>query len=316
MAEKKRYVLLFLLGIVCVVSISAVIVNYKGLRENIFSKGNSEAPGVNWVRDADSTSAIYPLVVEGKLDFAGEEVPLNDTEVKERLDREMQVNAYWQSNTILNMKYANRYFGEVEKTLAEQGVPSDFKYMILVESAFRDFSSPADAIGYWHILKETGKLYGLEMNGEVDERYNLEKSTIAACKYLKQAKAKLGSWTLAAASYNMGMEGVANRLKDQKVQTYYQLFLNQETSRYVFRMLAMKVIFSNPAKAGYHLKEEDLYQPYKYKVVEVDTPIANIADFAAQYGITYKHIKMLNPWLRDAQLTNKERKKYLIKILQ
>lgn len=316
MAENKKYLLLAFLGGVAIAGISAVIVNYKAVKENIFARGNSEAPKLKWLNDADTANLIYPLVVDGEIDFAGERVPLEDPEVRERLDRELQVNAYWQSNTILNMKYANRYFGEVEKILAEQGVPSDFKYMILVESAFRDFSSPAGAIGYWHIMRETAKLYGLEMTGEVDERYNLEKSTVAACKYLKQAKQRLGSWTLAAASYNVGIAGMADRLADQKVDTYYALFLNQETSRYVFRMLAMKIIFSNPQKAGYSLKPEDLYQPYSYKVVEVDTSISSIADFGAQFGVTYKHIKMLNPWLREARLTNKDRKKYLIKILQ
>ncbi|MBL0310459.1 MAG: lytic transglycosylase domain-containing protein [Bacteroidetes bacterium] len=211
---------------------------------------------------------------------------------------------------------ANRHFDEIEKILIEQDVPTDFKYLALIESGFRQDVSPAGASGYWQFMKPTAKSYDLELNSEVDERYHIEKSTIAACNYLKSANEKLGNWTLAAASYNLGIPGMLERVKDQRTNHYYDMYFNQETSRYIFRMLALKIIFSNPEKAGFYIRPEDLYQPYRFKVVDVDTPILNIADFAANYGLKYKHIKMLNPWLREARLTNRDHKKYQIKILE
>jgi hypothetical protein len=186
----------------------------------------------------------------------------------------------------------------------------------LIESGFRDVTSPAGASGFWQFLSGTGKRYGLEINEDVDERYHVEKSTRAACAYLKEAKAKLGSWTLAAASYNMGIEGINAKLQKQHVASYYDLFLTQETSRYVFRMLAMKAIFTSPRKAGYMLEANDLYQPYTYKTVTVDSSIADIANFAEANGLLYKHIKLLNSWMRSTAIPNKEKKQYEIKILQ
>lgn len=283
---------------------------------NIFEKTKDECPFIRWTAAIDSSQVVYPIHIEGELQFAGERVPLEDPDVKERLERELQLNAYWHSNTMLNMRMANRYFDEIEKILIENDVPTDFKYLALVESGFRHDVSPTGASGYWQFMKPTAKSYGLEMNGEVDERYHLEKATAAACKYLKEANERLGNWTLAAASYNLGIPGMAERVKDQQSNHYYDMYFNQETSRYVFRMLAMKIIFSNPQRAGFYMKPEDLYQPYRYKVVEVDTPITNIAAFANGFGLKYKHIKILNPWLREAQLTNKDRKKYLIKLLE
>jgi hypothetical protein len=166
------------------------------------------------------------------------------------------------------------------------------------------------------LLKETAKIYGLEVSAEVDERYNIEKSTLAACKYLKQAKEQLGTWSTAAGSYNMGIAGISARARDQKTTNYYDLYLNSETSRYVFRILAAKIVFSHAQELGFKVNQDELYQPFKYTYVEVDSTIGNIADFASNYGLLYKHIKILNPWLRDAKLTNKERKKYQIKILE
>lgn len=283
---------------------------------NVFDKTKTECPGITWVNPVDSTHLIAPITINGDLYFAGERVPLEDPEVKERLERELMLNTYWHSNTLACMKQANRYFGEIEEVLTANGVPTDFKYLALVESGFKNETSPAGAVGFWQFIKTTGKLHGLEINEEVDERYNYEKATGAACKYLKDAKEKLGNWTIAAGSYNLGVPGMTQRIKDQKTNNYYEMYFNPETSRYVFRMLAMKVIFSNPQKAGFKVSTEDLYQPYKYTTVEVDSAIPAVADFAAQYGLKYKHIKMLNPWLRDAGLVNKERKKYQIKILQ
>lgn len=283
---------------------------------NIFESTKSETPGLRWTGGDDSSDRVSPIHVEGELFFAGERVPLEDPDVRERLERELHLNTFWHSNTIMAMKMANRYFGDIEKILADNGVPSDFKYLPLIESNFRNDVSPAGAVGFWQFVAATGKNHHLEINSEVDERYNIEKSTVAACNYLKGAKEDLGSWTLAAASYNLGVPGMKARVRDQKINNFYEMYFNPETSRYIFRMLAMKIIFSNVEKAGFDITADELYQPYKYKIVEVDTGIPSIADFAAQYGLRYKHIKILNTWLREAKLTNKERKKYQIKILE
>lgn len=265
---------------------------------------------------SDSIHIVYPLIFKGELLFAGERVPLEDAEVAERLDRELQVNAYWHSNTLLNMKLANRYFKIVEKVLEEEGVPNDFKYLPLIESGFRDVVSPAGAAGFWQFLTPTAKSHGLEVNDDVDERYNIEKSTRAACAYLKQAKEKLGSWTAAAASYNIGIAGMETRLKTQRSNNYYDLLLTSETSRYVFRMLAVKVIFENPEQTGFHINTKELYQPHQYDVAIVDSSISDIAGFAAQYNLRYKDIKVLNPWLRSNVLPNAKKKQYEIKLMQ
>ncbi len=293
-----------------------LIENLKPKPINVFPKIAEENKNIRFVKTADSVTAVFPLTIEGDMSFAGESVPLNDPEVRERLDRELQINAYWQSNTLLSMKLANRYFDQIEKILVEEGVPTDFKYLPLIESGFRDVTSPAGASGFWQFLSGTGKKYGLEINEDVDERYHVEKSTRAACAYLKEAKEKLGSWTLAAASYNMGIEGINSKLQKQRVKNYYDLFLTQETSRYVFRMLAMKAIFTNPRKAGYMLEDKDLYQPFNYKIITVDSSIADIASFAETNGLLYKHIKLLNTWMRSTSVPNKEKKAYEIKIMQ
>jgi hypothetical protein len=283
---------------------------------NIFERGTNECPNLNWSGFPDSATAVSPVTVSGELTFAGERVPLEDPDVRERLERELQLNTYWHSNTLMAMKAANRYFPDIERTLTENGVPTDFKYLPLIESNFRNETSPMGAVGFWQFVQGTGKVYNLEINTEVDERYNVEKATVAACNFLKHSKDELGTWTLAAASYNLGLPGMLNRVKDQKTSNFYEMYFNPETSRYIFRMLAMKIIFSNPKRAGFAIKAGDLYQPYKYKVIEVDSSIGNIADFAAQYGLKYKHIKILNTWLREAKLTNKEHKKYQIKIME
>ncbi len=284
-------------------------------RVNVFDKTRGETPKVVFKTRIDSTQKVEPLRISGEITFADERVPLEDPDVWERLDRELQVNAFWHSNTLLSMKLANRFFPEIEKILEEEGVPNDFKYLPLIESGFRDVVSPSKAVGFWQFLEPTAKLYGLEVRSDIDERYNVEKSTRAACKYLKQAKEKLGNWTLAAASYNMGIQGMENKCKIQNTESYYNLLLTQETSRYVFRMLAMKIIFSNPEVCGYYLKSEDLYQPFAYNIITVDTPITNITRFAAEFGLQYRHIKLLNSWLRDNHLHNRERKVFEIRLM-
>lgn len=319
MANKKYIIALIALAFLTLGFVSARVLgrylNNSGKSVNILTTTRNECPGVRWTTSVDSTQVAYPVSIEGDLYFAGERVPLEDAEVKERIERELQIAVYWHSNTLMNLKMANRYFPDIERILTENGVPTDFKYLALIESNLRNETSPANAVGVWQLLKETAKIYGLQVDNEVDERYDYEKSTVAACKYLNQAKNELGNWTIAAASYNLGLAGMKARVADQKTSNYYDMFFNQETSRYLPRMIAMKIIFSNPEKAGFYLKTEDLYQPYSYTTVTVDTSIGSIADFAAQYKLHYKHIKILNPWLRDAKLTNKDKKAYQIKIL-
>ncbi|WP_442265651.1 lytic transglycosylase domain-containing protein [Tenacibaculum sp. ZS6-P6] len=249
-----------------------------------------------------------------QMEFAGESVPLNQLDVQERLDRELLVNTYWQSNGLLLMKRANKFFPLLEPLLKKHGLPDDFKYLCVAESALIQVPSYKGAAGYWHFMPRTGKEYGLEVNSNVDERYNLELSTKVAAEYLKKAKNKFGSWTLAAAAYNAGGGRISKRLKEQKVTNYYDLLLNPETGRYVFRILALKEIMSNPKKYGFVFDQEDLYTFPKVKEILVDYPIPDLADFAKQYNITYKELKLVNPWLRETKLNNNSKKEYTIKI--
>lgn len=257
---------------------------------------------------------VFAIELPDSLDFMGEPVPLLMEDVKERLDREMLVNVYWQSQTLLFFKRSNKYFPIIEPILKENGVPDDFKYLALTESGLMNVISPAGATGYWQFLKKTGQEFNLEVNNEVDERYHLEKSTLAFCEYITQAYNHFGSWTLAAASYNMGIAGLQNRIDKQKVNNYYDLLLNEETGRYVFRIIAVKEILSNPTKYGFHFRPQDLYPVDKFNILEVDTAVSNFAVFAQEQGINYKILKLMNPWLRQAYLHNSKGKTYQIKI--
>lgn len=257
---------------------------------------------------------VFALNKPERLDFAGESVPLNDPEVYERYDRELLVNTYWQSNGLLLLKRSRRYFPTIERILKEEGVPEDFKYLAVVESGFMPVVSPAGAAGFWQILPETAKGYGLEVNDDIDERYHLEKSTRAACKYLKEAKAKFGNWALAAASYNMGMGGLERQVQKQQSSDYYGLYLNGETSRYVFRMLAVKQIFEQPEAYGFRLRHKDYYRPYSVRTVEVTPPVADWVQFALDQGVNYKALKTQNPWIRNSSLTKAARSVYTVQI--
>jgi len=263
----------------------------------------------------ESAYAISSLDIPLKLNFAGEEVPIQRYDVKESFDRELLVNTYWQSQTILFIKRANRYFPIIEPILAEQGVPDDFKYLSLIESSFMPRAkSPAGAVGLWQFMRATAREYGLQVNSEVDERYHIEKSTLAACKYLKKMEAHYGSWTLAAAAYNAGRAGVNKQLSRQNTDNYYDLLLGEETGRYVFRILAIKEILSNAEQYGFFVKEQDLYPVIETIDYDINTGIKNFADFAQKYGTTYKELKNMNPWLREAYLTNTSKKTYTIKL--
>lgn len=257
---------------------------------------------------------IKSLKIPKELELAGERVPLEDPDVKERLDRELLVNTYWQSNGLLLIKRANKFFPIIEPLLKKYDLPDDFKYLCVAESALINVPSPAKAAGFWHFLPKTAREFGLEVNKNVDERYDIDKSTKAAADYLKKSKNRLGSWTLAAAAYNAGNGRIAKRMTEQQADNYYDLLLNRETSRYVFRVLALKEIMSNPKKYGFVFDQEDLYTYPKFKNVMVDYEIPSLTNFAKQYNITYKELKLINPWLRQTNLNNKSGKKYIIKI--
>lgn len=276
----------------------------------VFSDKESELP-VTPV----SSYAIHAFPIPQELIFANEQVPLNKTYVRESFDREILVNTYWQSQTLLLIKRANRYFPVIEPILKEQGIPDDFKYVALIESGLMPRSvSGAGAAGMWQILETTAKEYGLEVTKEVDERYHLEKSTVVACRYMKKAYDKFGSWTLAAASYNAGVAGINRHLVKQKANSYYDLLLGEETGRYVFRILAIKKIIETPHNYGFIFTDDDLYKPIECSNIEVNNTIADLTDFAIEHNITYRELKDMNPWLRESFLNNTTGKTYAIKI--
>ncbi len=259
---------------------------------------------------------VYAIQIPENLDFAGEAVPLNDPDVYERMDRELLVNTYWQSNGLLMFKRAQKYFPIIEPILKKNGIPDDFKYLAVIESGLANVVSPAGARGVWQIMPATAKEHGMEVNDNVDERYHLAKSTEIACKYLLRSKQQLGSWTLAAAAYNAGNTGISNRLKDQAVGSYYDLLLGEETGRYIFRIIALKEILKNPKVYGFNFNASDLYTHIPTYEVKVETEITNFTAFAKQHGINYKILKVHNPWLREAHLNNKTRKQYILEIPQ
>jgi hypothetical protein len=257
---------------------------------------------------------VEALDIPRVMTFAGESVPLQDTDVRERLDREIHVNTYWHSNMLLMIKKANRFFAEIEPLLKKYNLPDDFKYLAVAESGLDNVTSSAGASGFWQFMRATGKQYGLEINSYVDERYNLELATKVASEYLRNSKELFGSWTNAAAAYNAGNAGISKQMKRQDATDYYNLLLNPETGRYVFRILAFKEILSNPEKYGFFVNQDDLYQAIPTNTIIVDTPIEDFAKFAKQQGINYKILKIHNPWLRDTFLKNASGKKYYIKI--
>jgi hypothetical protein len=269
-------------------------------------------------RQPSTTSATNPVVatnevvvssykvpnigIPDEVYFAGERVPIEIPDVRERLDRELHVNTFWHSNTIFLLKRGHRWLSEMEQIIEEHNIPTDLKYLAVIESDLQNKVSPSNAVGFWQLLKGTAQDYGLEVNSEVDERYHPLKSTAAACQYLKKAYARFGSWADAIASYNMGMRGLSRDMERQSVHSYYDLLLNEETSRYVFRAIAIKLIFENPSKYGFHLSEQDLYKRAELESVDVDQTIPDLRDFAFAHGINYKILKRYNPWLRKNRL--------------
>lgn len=255
-----------------------------------------------------------PAQMPSQLNFAEEKTPLERWEVEEAFDRELQSNFFRHGGMIYIIKLSNRFFPTIERILKENGVPDDFKYLCVAESSLQNLTSPAQAVGYWQFLKQTAIQYGLEVTDEVDERYHLEKSTVAAAKYLKAAYNKFGTWTAAAASYNCGTGGYNSRATHQGSDKYYDLMLPEETNRYIFRILAYKHLMSNAETLGFVIPKNEMYQPYKTKKIPVSSSIPDLATWAKQNGTSYKLVKILNPWLRDRKLTNTKGKTYEIHI--
>jgi len=256
----------------------------------------------------------YPPKLPDQMTFAGEAVPMDRWEVREEFDRQLLYNYYWQNNIMYILKLANRYFPLIEERLKANGVPEDFKYLCVAESNLQNAISKAGAVGFWQFMSYTGPGYNLEISNEVDHRYDVLRSTDAACSYLKQAYAKFGSWTAAAASYNCGQGGYNAHSTFQQTKNYYDLLLPEETNRYIFRILTFKYLLENATQMGYLLEPSDLYQPVMTRTVTVSSSVANLADFAIKNGTTYKRLKLLNPWLRSRSLVVKSGKSYLIKL--
>lgn len=257
---------------------------------------------------------IVAPVIPDTLSFAGEPVPLDLFYVKEALDRELSVNTYWHSSTLQLMRKSTRWFPVIEKILEQNGIPPDFKYLCVIESGFANVVSPAGATGFWQLMKGTAKDYGLQVDKEVDERYDVEKSTRAACKYFQKGHDEYKNWTLVAAAYNAGQNGINKLMEIQKANSYYDLLVSDETSRYLYRILAFKMIFENPERFGFYLQPEDYYEPIPYHTAEIKGSIESWADFAKKQGISYKLLKYFNPWLRQPYLKNKKKKTYEIRI--
>lgn len=261
-----------------------------------------------------SNYKVFGITIPKDINFCGEKIPIEDFTVREALERELLVNTYWQSQTILLHKRAARWFPVIEPILAKYGVPDDMKYVALAESGLTNAVSPQKATGFWQLMESTANHYGLEVNNEIDERYNVEKATEVACQVLLDAYKRYGNWTLAAASYNLGMGGIDKQIEKQKTNSYYNMYLNDETARYVYRIVALKEIISRPKSYGYHLRKQDLYPPIPVTKVSVDSSISDLAAFAIGKGTSFKILKTLNPWLLGTSLNNAAKKTYILQL--
>lgn len=280
----------------------------------IFLSFSSKNTMTGQANNPESGYNIYAIDIPEMLNFSGESMPIHIPDVRERIDRELLVNTYWQSNGLLMFKRAQRYFPIIEPILKSYAIPDDFKYLALIESGLQNVTSSAGAKGFWQIMKSTGKEYGLEINSNIDERNNLELATYVACKYLLKAKSELGSWTLAAASYNAGINGVKKQLKRQEVSDYYDLLFGEETGRYVFRIVALKEILTHPKKYGFNFSKKHLYETVPTYKIKVDTAVADFTSFARKFDLNYKQLKIHNPWLRESFLNNRLNKIYYLEI--
>lgn len=297
----------FILGITATIGIVILIIT---LFLNHGVTNANGAPDENFPQGYKIISPEMPNYLE----FAGEKIPTENFEVYERMEREFLSNTYWHSATILAIKRADRWFPIIEPILKKNNIPDDFKYLCVAESNLENVISPAGATGFWQFMKPAGEKYGLEINSQVDERYDVEKSTEAACKYLKDSYDMFGSWIVSAASYNMGQDGIKEQQARQKAKNYFNLVLNSETSRFVARIVSLKYILQFPEKYGFDIKDEEKYKPLEYTELNLDSSVTDLADYAGQLGINYFILKMYNPWLRDNYLSNKTKKAYTIRL--
>lgn len=277
--------------------------------DKLISHKKSQLPGTN-----EQYYKIVSVPVPDTLFFAGEEMPLDIFYVREALERELSVITYWHSSTLLLIKMSYRWFPMFDSILEANRIPIDFKYLAVIESGLSNAVSPSNAVGFWQFLKGTAEENSLVIDKEVDERYHIEKSTEAACRYFNESYEKFGNWTLVAAAYNAGNNGITKQLERQKSGSYYDLLLSDETSRYVYRIAAMKLIFENPELFGFYIQDNDIYLPITCREVKVEDKIENLADFARANGISYKILKYFNPWLRENFLKNRKKRTYYIKI--
>jgi hypothetical protein len=307
MKSNKSSLYYFILGITAVIGMVILIITF--FLNHSLTNANG-APDENFPQGYKIVSPEIPNYLE----FAGEKIPTENFEVYERMEREFLSNTYWHSATILAIKRANRWFPIIEPILKENNIPDDFKYLCVAESNLENVISPAGATGFWQFMKPAGEKYGLEINSQVDERYDVESSTKAACRYLKDSYGLFGSWIVSAASYNMGQDGITEQQTRQKAKNYFNLVLNSETSRFVARIVSLKYIIQFPEKYGFDINDEDKYKPLEYTEVILDSSVADFADYAASLGVNYFILKMYNPWLRDNYLSNKSNKAYTIKL--
>jgi membrane-bound lytic murein transglycosylase D len=300
--NKRAYLLVLLIAVIA----GAGLVSILGFNSGHNSSGRVANGGIN------NFSAAFKL--PDSVSFAGERMPLENFDTRESLEREIITTAYRHSSTILIIKKAHRYFPVIEKILAQNNIPEDFKYLAVAESDLLNQVSPAGATGFWQIMPETGKEEGMEINNEVDERYSFERSTKFACDFFHKSFEKYGSWTLAAASYNGGRNAIDDQLDIQKEKNYYDLLLSEETARYIFRVVAYKLVINDPAAYGFEIEKKDYYPELRYTEVKVDSAITDFTRFARSFNTNYKMLKLLNPWLRKPYMTNKSRYTYMIKV--
>ena len=300
-----RYSTPFYIYVVMVVVLFFLVIAIQGFTDSAEDNGDS--------RNNYTVSAVK---IPQELYFADERVPLDNFDTRESLDRELLVNTYFHSQTFLYIKRSARYFPLIEPILHEFGIPDDFKYLSVIESGLENSVSPRQAVGFWQLVEGTARDYGLEVNNEVDERYHIEKSTEVACKYFLESYQKYNNWTLTAASYNAGRKGIDRQIGRQNGDNYYDLLLNEETARYLFRALTIKMIITDPEKYGFHLDEDDYYPVIPTYEVKIDTSISDFNILASEFGINYKILKYFNPWLREIYLTNRHKREYIFKIPQ
>lgn len=296
-------------------SIAAIVLSVLAIVGEILICASSREDSEEVLQRAISNNyRIYSPILPDTMSFAGEQVPLSTYYVHEGLDLEVITNMYRHSSTMLYFKRANRYFPIIEPILKKNGIPSDFKYLCVIESGLTNATSPAKAQGFWQFIPSTGANYGLTVNDEIDMRNNLTASTEAACKYIRSLYNKFHSWTAAAAAYNCGENGLARRISKQSTDNYYDLWLNSETSRYVYRILAMKLIMQNPQKYGFHLRQCDLYPPIPTRAATLSGQNVDLYEFARTNGTSYKMLRMLNPWIQTDVLKNKSNQKYMVQL--